>query len=328
MTRRRQFLVLGAALAVPFRSDGQQASRVRRVGFLAGRSQSTPSNPDLFYDAFVDQLRKLGYEEGKNLAIEWRFADGKYERLPQLASELVKANVEVIVTHSSPGTRAAQRATTTTPIVMTAVGDPIGGGFARSLARPGGNITGLSIQQTDLAGKRLEILREAFPGLRTLGIVANSGSASAVMEMRETEAAASKYGLDVVKSEIRSLDDLEAAIEAFKGRAEALYFCPDPLLTTNRRRVVTLALGARLPAMFGFREYVEAGGLMSYGPNFPDLFRRAAEYVDKILRGVKPSDLPVEQPTKFDLVINSTTAKALGLKISEAYLLRANEVIE
>jgi len=273
-------------------------------------------------------LRELGWIEGQTVTIEYRWAEGREARFEEIATEFVRLKVNVIVTYGTPSVAAAKKVTTAVPIVFAAAGDPVGTGLVVSLARPGGNITGLSIQQTDLAGKRLEILREAFPGLRTLGIVANSGSASAVMEMRETEAAASKYGLDVVKSEIRSLDDLEAAIEAFKGRAEALYFCPDPLLTTNRRRVVTLALGARLPAMFGFREYVEAGGLMSYGPNFPDLFRRAAEYVDKILRGVKPSDLPVEQPTKFDLVINSTTAKALGLKISEAYLLRANEVIE
>jgi putative ABC transport system substrate-binding protein len=207
-------------------------------------------------------------------------------------------------------------------------GDPVGTGLVASLARPGANLTGVSIQQTDLAGKRLEILHEAFPGMRTLGIVANAGSANAVLEMRITEAAASKYGLDVVKPEIRSVDDLAAAIEALKGRVEALYVCSDPLLTTNRRRIATLAVGARLPTMFGFREYVEAGGLMSYGPNVPDLLRRAAEYVDKILKGAKPSDLPVEQPTKFDLVINLTIAKALGLKISEAFLLRANEVIE
>jgi putative tryptophan/tyrosine transport system substrate-binding protein len=324
--RRREFTkaFVGSLVAWPFAAHAQ-VRKLPIIGFLGATSAAAARD---WSASFVQRLRELGWIEGQTVTIEYRWAEGREARFGEIAAEFVRLKVDVIVTYGTPSAAAAKKVTTAVPIVFAAAGDPVGTGLVVSLARPGGNITGLSIQQTDLAGKRLEILREAFPGLRTLGIVANSGSASAVMEMRETEAAASKYGLDVVKSEIRSLDDLEAAIEAFKGRAEALYFCPDPLLTTNRRRVVTLALGARLPAMFGFREYVEAGGLMSYGPNFPDLFRRAAEYVDKILRGAKPSDLPVEQPTKFDLVINSTTAKALGLKISEAYLLRANEVIE
>jgi ABC-type uncharacterized transport system substrate-binding protein len=324
--RRREFAkaIIGSLVAWPFAAHAQ-VRKLPTIGFFGATSAAAARD---WSGSFVQRLRELGWIEGQTVTIEYRWAEGREARFEEIATEFVRLKVNVIVTYGTPSVAAAKKVTTAVPIVFAAAGDPVGTGLVVSLARPGGNITGLSIQQTDLAGKRLEILREAFPGLRTLGIVANSGSASAVMEMRETEAAASKYGLDVVKSEIRSLDDLEAAIEAFKGRAEALYFCPDPLLTTNRRRVVTLALGARLPAMFGFREYVEAGGLMSYGPNFPDLFRRAAEYVDKILRGVKPSDLPVEQPTKFDLVINSTTAKALGLKISEAFLLRANEVIE
>src|SRR5262245_35543302 len=325
--RRREFIkgIVGSAVAAsPFAAHAQ-FRKLPTIGFLGAGSAAAGRD---WSASLVQRLRELGWIEGQTVTIEYRWAEGREARFEEIATEFVRLKVNVIVTYGTPSVAAAKKVTTAVPIVFAAAGDPVGTGLVVSLARPGGNITGLSIQQTDLAGKRLEILREAFPGLRTLGIVANSGSASAVLEMRETEAAASKYGLDVVKSEIRSLDDLEAAIEAFKGRAEALYFCPDPLLTTNRRRVVTLALGARLPAMFGFREYVEAGGLMSYGPNFPDLFRRAAEYVDKILRGVKPSDLPVEQPTKFDLVINSTTAKALGLKISEAYLLRANEVID
>jgi putative ABC transport system substrate-binding protein len=324
--RRREFAkaIVGSLVAWPFAAHAQ-VRKLPTIGFLGATTAAAARD---WSASFVQRLREIGWIEGQTVTIEYRWADGREARFEEIATEFVRLKVDLIVTYGTPSAAAAKKVTTAVPIVFAAAGDPVGTGLVASLARPGGNITGLSIQQTDLAGKRLEILREAFPGLRTLGIVANSGSASAVIEMRETEAAASKYGLDVVKSEIRSLDDLEAAIEAFKGRAEALYFCPDPLLTTNRRRVVTLALGARLPAMFGFREYVEAGGLMSYGPNFPDLFRRAAEYVDKILRGVKPSDLPVEQPTKFDLVINSTTAKALGLKISEANLLRANEVIE
>ena len=200
--------------------------------------------------------------------------------------------------------------------------------WSRALARPGGNVTGLSIQATDLAGKRLELLREVVPGLRRLAIMANVGNPAAVLEMREVQAAARTLGLDATTLEIRRAEDIAPAFEALKGRAEALYVVGDPLVNTNRIRINTLALGARLPTMYGIREYVEAGGLMSYGPNFPDLFRRAADYVDKILRGAKPADLPVEQPTKFDLVINLTTAKALGLEVPPTLLARADEVIE
>ena len=212
--------------------------------------------------------------------------------------------------------------------MFAAAGDPVGTGLVASLARPGGNVTGLSIQQTDLAGKRLEILRELLPGLRTLAILANAGSPNAVLEMGEAETAARRLGLNVVRSEVRSVDDFAPSLDALKDRAEALYVCSDPLITTNRVRLVTLALGVRLPTIHGFREFVEAGGLMSYGPNFPDLFRRAADYVDKILRGAKPADIPVEQPTKFDLIINLMTAKMLGLDVSATLLARANEVIE
>ena len=324
--RRRDFIksITASAAAWPLAAHAQ-FRKLPTIGFLGAVSAGAGRD---WSASFVQRLRELGWIEGQTVTIEYRWAEGREARFGEFATEFVRLKVDVIVTYGTPSVEAAKKVTTAVPIVFAAAGDPVGTGLVASLARPGANITGLSIQQTELAGKRLEIMREAFPGLHTLGIVANAGSASAVLEMRETEAAASKYGLDVVKSEIRSVDDLAGAIEAFKGRAEALYFCPDPLLTTNRRLVVTLALGARLPTMFAFREYVEAGGLMSYGTNFPDLFRRAAEYVDKILRGAKPSDLPVEQPTKFDLVVNSTTAKALGLKISEAFLLRANEVIE
>ena len=223
---------------------------------------------------------------------------------------------------------AAKQATSVIPIVFAVAGDPVGSGLVASLARPGGNVTGLSIQATDLAGKRLELLREVVPGLRRLAIMANVGNPAAVLEMGEVQAAARTLGLEVATLEIRRAEDIAPAFEALKGRADALYVCADPLVNTNRIRINTLALGARLPTMYGDREYVEAGGLMSYGPNFPDLFRRAADYVDKILRGAKPGDLPVEQPTKFDLVINLTTAKALGLAVPPTLLARADEVIE
>jgi putative ABC transport system substrate-binding protein len=223
---------------------------------------------------------------------------------------------------------AAKKATAVIPIVFAAAGDPVGTGLVASLARPGGNITGLSIQQTDLASKRLEMLREVFPNLRTVAILFHIGSPNSVLEMGEAEAAARTLGLAVVTSEVRRAEDIAPAFDALKGRADALYVCADPLLTTNRVRVSTLALGARLPTMNNFREYVVAGGLTSYGPSFPDLFRRAGDYVDKILKGVKPADIPVEQPTKFELVINLTTAKALGIKIPATLLARADEVIE
>jgi putative tryptophan/tyrosine transport system substrate-binding protein len=214
------------------------------------------------------------------------------------------------------------------PIVFAAAGDPVGTGLVASLARPGGNITGLSIQQTDLASKRLEMLREVLPDLRTVAILANIGSPNSVLEMREAQAAARTLDLAVVTSEVQRAQDIAPAFEALKGRADALYVCSSPLLSANRIRINTLALGARLPTVHAFREWVETGGLMSYGPNFPDLFRRAADYVDKILRGAKPAALPVEQPTKFDLIINITTAKALGFDIPPALLARADEVIE
>ena len=235
--------------------------------------------------------------------------------------------VDVIVTGSS-AVLALKRETSTIPIVFTMSSDPVGAGLVASLARPGGNATGLSLQQTETAGKRLELLREVVPGLGRLAILANVGNPKSVLEMGEVQTAARTLGLEVITLEIRRGADIVPAFEALKGRAEALYVVLDPLVNTHRIRVNTLALAARLPTIHGLREYVEAGGLMSYGPNVPDLFRRAADYVDKILRGAKPADIPVEQPTKFDLVINLTTAKALGLEIPASLLARADEVIE
>jgi putative ABC transport system substrate-binding protein len=223
---------------------------------------------------------------------------------------------------------AARQATSVIPIVFAAAGDPVGSGLVASLARPGGNVTGLSNQQADLAAKRLELLREVVPGLRRLAIMANIGNPFAVLELGEVQATVGMLGLEVITLEIRRAEEIVAAFRALKGRADALYVVNDPLVNTNRIRIITLALGARLPTMHSSRDHVEAGGLMSFGPNFPDLFRRAADYVDKIIRGTKPGDIPVEQPTKFDLVINLTTATALGLTIPEPFLLRADEVIE
>jgi putative ABC transport system substrate-binding protein len=325
MRRREFFTLVGGAAAWPLAVHAQQAAKAPVIGFLGS---GTVSSGNQWVAAFVQRLRELGWIEGQTMAIEYRWADGRSERVTEIAAEFARLKVAVIVTYANTTAAAVKRAVTTIPIVFAAAGDPVGTGLVASLARPGGNITGLSLQQTEVASKRLEILRDLLPSLHTVAILANAGSPNAVLEMSEADAAARRFGLAVVRSEVRKTEDFAPAFDALKGRAEALYICTDPLLTTNRLGINTLALGVRLPTMSGVREYVEAGGLMSYGPNFPDLFRRAAEYVDKILRGSKPADLPVEQPTKFDLVINLTTAKALGLTIPEQFLLRANEVIE
>jgi putative ABC transport system substrate-binding protein len=279
-------------------------------------------------DAFVQRLRELGWIENRTVAIEYRWAEGREARFAEIAAEFVRLKVDVILTYATPSSIAAKKATAVIPIVFAAAGDPVGTGLVASLARPGGNITGLSIQQTDLASKRLEILRELLPGLRTLAILFDTGSPNAVLESGEVQTAAHTLGLDMVTSEVRRVEDIAPAFDALKGRAEALYVCSSPLLTTNRIRVNNLALGMRVPTIYGFRDYIEAGGLMSYGPNLPSLFRRAADYVDKILRGAKPGDLPVEQPTKFDFIINLTTAKILGLEVPPSLVARADEVIE
>jgi putative tryptophan/tyrosine transport system substrate-binding protein len=277
--------------------------------------------------AFVQRLRDLGWIEGRTVAIEYRWAEGRSERYVDIAEEFVRLKVDVTVT---PGgaTLAAKEATSVIPIVFEAASNPVGTGLVASLARPGGNVTGLSLQATDLAGKRFEFLREVLPSLRRLAVMANAGYPAAVLEMREVQAAAHALGLEVATPEIRRAEDIAPAFELLKGRAEALYVCGDPLLNTNRIRINTFALAARLPTMHPFREFVEVGGLMSYGANYPDLFRRAADYVDKILRGTKPADIPVEQPTRFDLVINLVTARALDITVPPNVVARANEVIE
>jgi putative ABC transport system substrate-binding protein len=275
----------------------------------------------------VQRLRELGWIEGRTIAIQYRWAEGRAERLAEMVAEFVRLKVDVIVTGGNAAV-AAKQASAVVPIVFALVDDPVGMGLIASLARPGGNVTGLSMQASDLAGKRLELVREVVPGLRRLAIMANVNYPAAMPEVGQIQALAGTLGLDVGFFEIRRAEDIAPAFEALTGRAEALYVVGDALVMTHRVRINTLALAARLPTIYGFREYVEAGGLLSYGANLPDLFRRAADFVDKILRGAKPAGLPVEQPTKFDLVINLTTAKALGLKIPEAFLLRADEVIE
>jgi putative ABC transport system substrate-binding protein len=276
----------------------------------------------------VQRQRELGWIENRTVAIGYRWAEGRDERFAEIAAEFIRLKVDVILTYATPSSIAAKKATAVIPIVFAAAGDPVGTGLVASLARPGGNVTGLSIQQTDLASKRLELLREVLPGLRTVAVLVNIGSPNSVLEMGEAQAAARTLGLAVVTSELRRAEDIAPAFGTLKGRADALYVCSSPLLSTNRIRINSLALGVRLPTMHGFRAFTEAGGLMSYGPNLPDLFRRAADITDKILRGTKPGDIPVEQPTKFDLVINLTTAKALGITIPDKLLALADEVIE
>jgi putative ABC transport system substrate-binding protein len=325
--RRREFITLlgGTAVAWPLAAHAQQPAKLPTIGFFG---TGTPATQSHLVAAFVQRLRELDWIEGRNVAIEYRWAEGRTERYTEIAAEFARLKVDVIVTPATAAVIAAKQATSFIPIVMAGVGDPVGSGLIASLARPGGNVTGLSQQQTDIAGKRLELLREVVPGLRILAIMTNVGAPNAVLEMGEVKAAVGTLGLEVAMLEIRRAEDIAPAFDALKGRADALYVCTDALIFANRVRINTLALVARLPTMHGFREHVEAGGLMSYGANFPDLFRRAARFVDKILRGANPADLPVEQPTKFDLVINLTTAKALGLEIPSALLSRADAVIE
>ena len=324
--RRREFItLLGGVTAWPLAARAQQSAKLPTIGFLG---TSTPLAMSQWIAAFVQRLRELGWIEGRTVALEYRWAEGRSERMAEIAAEFVRLKVDIIVTYATPPVVAAKQATAVIPIVSAVMGDAVGTGLVASLARPGGNVTGLSILTPDLAGKRLELLREVAPGVRRLAFLANISNPITAPEMGQVRAAAGTLGLDVIALEIRRPEDIVPAFETLKGRAQALYVAGDPLVLANRVRINTLSLVAQLPAIYNSREYVEAGGLMSYGVNWPDLFRRTAEYVDKILRGAKPADLPVEQPSKFDLVINLTTAKALGLTIPEAFLLRADEVIE
>ena len=324
---RRKFLATlgGAAAAWPLAARAQRAGKLPTIGFLGAGTLSAWS---LWVASFVQRLREFGWIEGRTVAIEYRWAEGRTERAAEIAAEFVQRNVDVIVTSGTAFVVAAKQATSVIPIVFAAAGDPVGTGLVASLARPGGNITGLSIQQTDVAAKRLELLREVVPSLGRLAILGNVGGPAVVLDMREVQTTARTFGLEVITLEIRRGEDIVPAFEALKGRADALYVCIDPLVNTHRIRINTLALAARLPTMHAAREWVEAGDLMSYGPNHPDLWRRTADYVDKILRGAKPADIPVEQPTRFDLIVNLTTAKALGLTVPPLLLARADEVIE
>jgi ABC-type uncharacterized transport system substrate-binding protein len=325
MNRRALIALLGGAAASPLAARAQQAARLPTIGFLG---QSTPVVESERLDAFLKRLRELGWIEGRTVAIEYAWGQGSSERFAEIAADFVRLKVDVIVTSGTANVIAAKQATSVIPIVFAVAGDPIANNLVASLARPGGNVTGLSTVATDLAGKRLELLRMAVPGFRRLATIGNVGNSLAVLEMKEVQAAAARFGLEAAALEIRRAEDIAPAFEALKGGADGLYVVADPLVNTHRARIHTLAMGARLPAIYNAKEHVEAGGLMSYGPNFRELYRRAAEFVDKILRGAKPADIPVEQPTKFDLAINLTTAKALGITVPPTLLARADEVIE
>jgi putative ABC transport system substrate-binding protein len=324
--RRRNFIAGLASMtgAWPLATRAQQpAGKLPTIGFLG--TDASIWSP--WTAAFVGRLHELGWIEGRTIAIEYRWEEGRSERDAEIAAEFVRLKVDVIVTHSI-GAAASKQATAVIPIVFALSPDPLGGGLVTNLARPGGNVTGLSTQAADVASKRLELLREIVPQLHRLAIMFDVGNPQPVLEMGTTQAAARTLGIEVAPLAIRRAEDVASAFAALKAQADALYVVADALTNANRTRIITLALGARLPTAFPTRDFVQAGGLMSYGPNYPDLFRRAAELVDKILRGTKPADLPVEQPTKFDLVFNLTTAQALGLEIPPTLLARADEVIE
>jgi putative tryptophan/tyrosine transport system substrate-binding protein len=324
--KRREFirLIAGSVATWPLAARGQQPHKLPTIGFLGS---STAAGWAPWTVSFLQRLRELGWIEGQTIAIEYRWAEGRNERGAEIAAEFTRMNVNVIVTTGSSA-QAVKEAIAKVPVVFALWADPIGSGYIASLARPGGNATGLSIQTLDTAAKRLELLREVIPSLQRLAILARLDNPSNVVEAGEVEAAARKLGIEVLTLNIRRTEDIAPAMEALKLRADAIHVVSDPLLLANGVRINTLAVGARLPTIYSFREGVEAGALMSYGANFPKLWQRAAELVDKILRGAKPGDIPVEQPTKFDLIVNLITAKALGLDMPPMLLARADEVIE
>ncbi len=323
--RRREFITLlgGAAASWPFAVQAQHAGKLPTIGFLG--ADASAFGP--WTAAFVARLRELGWIEGSTIAIEYRWSQGRTERYAEIAAEFVRLKVDVIVTVGS-AVPIVRQATAVIPIVFAVGIDPVGSGLVASLAKPGGNVTGLSIQANELAGKRLEFARELVPRLHRLAIMFNIGNAQPVLEMGETQAAARMLGLEVAPLVIQRAEDIAPAFQTLKTRADALYVAVDQLMVANRTSILTSALGARMPTIFSTRDFVKAGALMSYGPSYAERFRHAADYVDNILRGAKPGDLPVDQPTKFELVINQTTAKTLGLRIPPSLLARADEVLE
>jgi putative ABC transport system substrate-binding protein len=330
VTTRRAFIstVAGGLLAAPLAAEAKPAGKVYRIGYISNSPPNTPETSRL-YEAFRQGLRERDWIEGRNAVIEWRFAEGRMERFPDLAADLIRLKVDIVVTLGGPAARAAKQATTTTPIVAIAVSDPVGQGLVASLARPGGNVTGLATLFPELAVKRLELLKEALPGVSRVAVLWNAANPGNVIILRGVQAAAQTLGVTLQTREVRGPDDFAAAFAKMRReRPDALMILDDPLLFQYRASIVDFAAKRRLPAMHPIRESVEAGGLIAYSVNLAELNRRAAEYVDKILKGAKPADLPIEQPTKFELVINLKTAKALGLTIPPSLLGRADEVIQ
>ena len=323
---RREFITLlsSAAVAWPSATRAEQPP-IPVIGLLGSSAALAQSE---WTAAFLQRLRELGWSDGRNIIIDYRWGEGHPERFSEIAAEFVQRKVTLILTHNTPPTLAAKQATSTIPIVFATAGDPLGAGIVASLTRPGGNITGLSSRTPDAAAKRLEIFQQVVPGLRRLATLADVDNPYAALDLRLFNEAARTLGIEVLSFEIQRSEQLDSVFDAVKGRTDALYVLPVPVLFANRARINTLALSARLPTLHGVREYVEAGGLMSYGPNWLSMWRRAADLVDKILRGAKPAEIPIEQPIEFDLVINLRTASALGLAIPDKLLALANAVIE
>jgi putative tryptophan/tyrosine transport system substrate-binding protein len=324
--RRREFIsLLGGAAAWPLAARAQQQAKLPTIGFLGPTKAAIATDR---ITAFAGRLNELGWRDRQTVMVDYRWADGKAERFKEIAADFVRQPVDVIVTWGTATALAAKHATSVIPIVFTIVSDPVGTGLAASLRSPGGNATGLSTEQADIAGKRLELLREIVPGLSRLALLANPSNPGTLREMREAQAAAQTLGLQVVVLQADRVDQIRVAVEAAHNQAQALFVSSDAFLNNNRRLINASAIDARLPTIYGYREAIGDGGLLSYGPSYTDLFRGAADYVDKILRGTKPSDLPIEQPTKFELVVNRKTAEALGLDLPQTLIARADEVID
>jgi ABC-type uncharacterized transport system substrate-binding protein len=324
--RRREFITLlgGAAVAWPLAARALEAKRPT-IGLLGGATASAQAQ---WTAAFVQRLRELGWVEGQTVAIEYRWVEGRFERSPAIIAEFVRLKVDVIVTHATPNVVAAKQVTSVIPIVFVTAGDPVGNALVDSLGRPGGNVTGLSVQSSQLAYKIVQLLRDVLPNLGRLAILHHIGNPVTALQMDAVRKVADRFGLDLTMLEIRRAEDIALAIEALEGHTDALIVPSEPLYNANRIQITTLALKSRLPTIYFDRLYVETGGLMSYGPHWPSMWRRAADFVDKILRGTKPADIPVEQPMTFELVINIKTAKAIGLDVPRIFLARADEVIE
>ena len=324
--RRREFITLLGGVAVTWPLAASAQSKTPRIGFMGNSTAALEAN---LVDAFREGLREHGYEEGRNIVIEYRWADGKYERFPALVAELIAAKVEVIVTAGTPAALAMKKATTTVPLVMVAVGDPVGTGLVPSLARPGANLTGLSSVAPDLEGKRLQLLREVVPALSHVAMFINSLNPFHVSSMRQARAAAQTMGIKLQLHDIRKSEDLDDAFAAIrKERPDALLILADRVFLHNRERMMDLTKEQRLPNVNAYKELVEVGGLMSYGPSYEDMHKRAAIYVDKILKGAKPADLPIEQPSKFTFIVNLKAAKALGVTVPSQLLGLADELID